>query len=812
MIPADFKVEIEDAALAWQDVTEKLRSCTDGTSGESQVIPTVSLTFAADVDAEFVTLLNPQLNRSRARIRVTDGDLVSYYLLEKQSGNVVKNHRYPTVSGRAYAGVLDNWRPVSHDWPMDMAASAIAAQVAHQDITNQSGATIGVIWQATLDPTIPGGRHTVSKKRRRDIINEIAEACAACVRTTADGLSLEVYDRPTRALTESASRAYTNALSLTYDFDRVDDPANAIRVQGEVIDYTRPTLPVIKVQVIPGAIDADGEALATARAQVFDSTGRPVQHKALCDEAITAGSYTEIPVSGCFSVQGVWLNSGTQEAPVKGAKITPSTVTASIITVPTQATQLFIVSYTQAEQVSWSSALVTNEIIGEAHNTTGTLAVSTTQPIGSIQGVYRASDTNRTGTNFYTGGSATPNTTAITLGISPGPGGTAVVIDYDEYEASASVNLSPSTSLCASDGFAKTTVGAGTTVGLVYIIASALGQEGRATLSLKGSAVGSLKATADPATIRAQQGPRVRESLYTNEGTEVEAYDDSFKAVSVDNLISSVLSVNVGDVGNATLVRWENDTDAGTYKIIIMTPGWIGTAASATYNGREIINEEDQNSTITAIVTQADGSNVTDGTEVRFTLVGRSNEATLSAASADTSAGEASVALTAGGVAEFRVRVVAGPFIAYVEISVVDHPLDAEQSENHYVDGEYSQGWSWDGLENGEYRKEIDGKKKICKQLPKDGSEADGSITGRRQIVDCEGLPMPFKLVEMCGTLYTTDAAGWFSFTCGTAGSNEITVDGISASFTIDPAGAETRQADGVIGGEMTYEVCRDAE
>jgi hypothetical protein len=808
MIPSDFKVEIEDAALAWQDVTEKLRSCTDGTSGESQVIPTVALTFAADVDAEFVTLLNPQLNRSRARIRVTDGDLITYYLLEKQSGNVVKNHRYPTVSGRAYAGVLDNWRPVSHDWPMDMAASSLAAQVAHQDITNQTGATIGVIWQATLDPTIPGGRYTVSKKRRRDIINEIAEACAACVRTTADGLSLEVYDRPSRALTESATRAYTNALSLNYDFDRVDDPANAIRVQGEVIDYTRPTLPVIKVQVIPGAIDADGEAIATARAQVFDSTGRPVQHKALCDEAITAGSYTEIPVSGCFSVQGVWLNSGTQEAPVKGTKITPSTVTASIITVPTQATQLFIVSYTQAEQVSWSSALVTNEIIGEAHNTTGTLAVSTTQPIGSIQGVYRSSDTNRTGTNFYTGGSATPNTTAITLGISPGPTGTAVVIDYDEYEASASVNLSPSTSLCAADGFAKTTVGAGTTVGLVYIIAGALGQEGRAVLSLLGSSIGSLKAGAEPAVIRAQQPAKMRDTLY-QELTQIAADPDGKKYVAVENLVSGVSSV--GSPGYAIIVRWENDIDEELYKIYIQTAGAVGDYANVTYYGREVIPAADHQSTIKAIVKQADGANVSDGTKVLFTLVGRTNGASLSAASANTSSGEATVTLTAGSVAKFNVRVVAGPYYAMVGLEVVDHPLESEQdpANYYYEDGESSEGWSWEGLERGEYRKEIDGKKKICSQVPKDGNEADGSITGRRQVVGCEGEPLPNLPVQVCGETYYTNAEGWFGFNCGVEGSNEAIINGKSYSFTIAPAGSESRQ-DGNLGSDLTYEVCRD--
>jgi hypothetical protein len=810
MIPADFKVEIEDAALSWQDVTEKLRSCTDGTSGESQVIPTVALTFAADVDAEFTTLINPQLNRGRARIRITDGELVSYYLLEKQSGNVVKNHRYPTISGRAYAGVLDNWRPVSHDWPMDMAASAIAAQVAHQDITNQSGATIGVIWQATLDPTIPGGRYTVSKKRRRDIINEIAEACAACVRTTADGLSLEVYDRPSRALTESASRAYTNALSLNYDFDRVDDPANAIRVQGEVIDYTRPTLPVIQVQVIPGAIDADGEALATARARVIDATGRPAQHTALVDEAITAGSYTEIPVSGCYSVQGVWLNSGTQQAPVKGAKLTPAGHTASLITVPEQASQLFIVSYTRAEVVSWSSALVTNEIVGEPQTTTGTNAVATATAIGSVQGVYRATDRNRTGTNFYTGGSATPNTTAITLGISPGPTGTAVVIDYDQYEASASVNVSPATSLCAPDGFAQTSIGAGTTVGMVYIVASALGQEGRAVLSLLGTAVGSLQAVAEPAVIRAQQGPKVVDSQY-QEIVQVAAEADGSKYVAVANLVSSATSVLVGVTGYAIVLRWENDPEEGIYKIYISTAGAVDDYADVSYSGREIIAAADHQSTIKAIVKQTDGTPVSDGTKVLFTLVGRTNGASLSAASADTASGEASVTLTAGGVATFEVRVVAGPYYALVAIAVVDHPLDSEQDPANYAysDGATSEGWSWEGLERGEYRKEIDGQKKICKQVPKDGHEASGSITGRRQVVDCDDKGIPYARIEFNGETIEADKNGYFSFSTGSEGANEVTVGGVTSSFNIDPAGSETRW-DGNFGSGQTYESCRD--
>ncbi len=808
MIPANFTVHIEDATLTWQDVTEKLRSCSDGTSSEADVVPTVSLTFAADVDEEFTTLLNPQLNRGRARIRITDGDLVTWYLIEKLNATVQKGVKYPTVSGRAYAGVLDNWRPVSHDWPMDMAASAIAAQVAHQDITNQSGATVGVIWQATLDPTVPGGRYSVSKKRRREIINEIAAACAATVRTSADGLSLEVYDRPTRALTESASRNFTTALSLNYEMERVDEPANAVRVEGEVIEITRPTLPVVNVTVIPGSLDADGSDSATARAQVFASTGRPVQHSALVDEAISAGSYTEIPVSGCFSVQGVWLNSGTAASPVKGAKITPTTFDAGTITVPTQTSQLFIVSYTQAEQVSWSSTLITNEVTGEAQTTTGTLAVATDNTIGSVRGVYRASDSNRTGTNFYTGGSATANTTSITLGISPGATGTAVVIDYDEYEASASVNISPSSSLCDADGFAVTTVGAGTTVGMVNILASALGQEGRAPLSLLGSAIGSLQVTADPATIRAQQPAKVVDTLYTEETCEIADEGDGFKSVAVDNLVSVGMVVIVGSVGQATVVRWENDTDTSTYKIILLTVGAAGTAAAATYHGREVIDEEDQQATITARVLDADGDPVSDGTAVLFALSGSSNGAVLSADGAVTSDGEASITLTAGGVAEFAVRVIAGGYYAMAEISVVDYPIDSD-GEAITTSGNITSGthepWSWetdddDELEDGEYEKGG----QICQQVPQDSGE-DGNIKGTRKAVGCDGEPLKNKLIVFAdgSTTYTADD-GSFSIPNGSEGSNTVELDGISTTFNIAPAGAESR-------GNSTYEVCRNA-
>jgi len=816
MIPADFYIHIEDASLQWQDVTEKLRGLTDGTGSESQIIPTVNLTFAADVDAEFTTLLNPEINPGRARIRITDGDLITYYLLEAQSGTVKKNLRYPTVAGRAYAGVLDNWRPCSHTWNEDMLCSAIAAQVAHRDVDNQTGDVIGVVWQASLDPTIPGGRYQVSKKRRRAIIAEIAEACAAAVRVSADGTYLEVYDRPSRALTEAAVRNFDNAYDLSYEMDRVDEPKNAVRVQGEVLDYTRPTLPVVKVTVVPGDIEADGSDQASAVARIYDSSGNPVQHKAIVDEAITAGSYTEIPVSGCFSVQGVWLNTGTQESPVKGAKVTPIGFTAAAITVPDNGTQLFIVSYTQAETVSWSSADVQLQIDGEAQDTTDTLTVSTNNAIGRVRGVYRASDKNRTGTNYYTGGSASGGGTSITLGISPGPTGTAVIIDYDEYEATPAVNISPSSSLCDAEGKATTTIGASTTVGTVAIVASALGQSGSANLSLTGDAIGSLSVTADPQTIRAQVS-KTSTTTFENEACET-ATDDEGTYVAVDNLITYCGSVLVSGYGNAPVLKWTNDTAGGIYKIYIITDAPAGIVASATYNGREVIDEADQQSTITATVLTSAGEACSDGTEVKFELSGSTGGASLSAQQQTTIDGTASVDLTAGKAAEFYVIVTAGPYRAKVKITVSDDPLAAEQTTSTST-GTVSSGISNPTdqekrqeekkkdpeLKDGEYIRN-DGR--VCRLVLKDWEDANGNIRGRRQAIGCDGEPIIGADVMVDGAYSgSTGPEGYFGFTVAEAGSHTVKIGNVEATFSV-AAGGDMRWTPGE--ADRWYEACRD--
>ncbi len=374
------------------------------------------------------------------------------------------------------------------------------------------------------------------------------------------------------------------------------------------------------------------------------------------------------------------------------------------------------------------------------------------------------------------------------------------------------MNISPASSLCAADGFAVTTVGAGTTVGMVNIMASALGQEGRTPLSLLGTAIGSLQVTADPATIRAQQPARVVDSLYENESTEVEDYDDAFKAVTVDNLISVGMVVNVGGVGQATVVRWENDTDAETYKIVIITVGAAGTAATATYYGREVIDEEDQQATITAMVKDAAGDPVSDGTEVLFALTGRSNGAVLSAESATTSDGEASVTLTAGWVAEFAVRVIAGGYYALAEISVVDTPIasDGEAvTSSGYITSGTSEPWSWekdDDLDDDEYIRD-DGR--VCREVLKDWENAAGNIEGQRKALGCDGEAVVGADVFVDGVYSgTTGAEGYFGFTVAEAGTHTASIGELIATFTVEAEG-DTRLNVGS-SDSLYYEACRD--
>ncbi len=411
-------IEIENASLAWQPCPKSVKSCSSGTSSESQVIPDVTITFAADIDLP-AGILDPELNHNRARLRISDGDITRYFRIERQPGTVDKGLDYPTITGRAFAGIITEFTPVTIDFLNDISASDMARQICTRNAKARSGDAVGVVWLSSNDPIIPGGRFQVSKRGRFDLLKEIVRMCGAKLRVSIDGKNFEVYDHPDKALTAAATRTFVEAKSLSYELQRVKQPGNAIRVQGEQANYTRPTLPVIKVAVTPTAMDANGTNTATATATVYDSAGLPVQHKAVIDESITAGSYTQIPVSGCFAVQAVWLNTGTAQAPAKGARVTPTGFTSSAIDVPDNGTQLFIVSYTQADTVSWNLSDQADEIKGETSTTTAELEVTTTQAIGRVIGVYRATDINRQGVNYFAGGSATPNTNTITLALHP---------------------------------------------------------------------------------------------------------------------------------------------------------------------------------------------------------------------------------------------------------------------------------------------------------------------------------------------------------------------------------------------------------
>lgn len=788
------KVEIENNSLAWIDVSSRVVDLSDG-FGADDYIPDVSIEFK---DSSLLSgLLDPSVNPNRARLRITERDLETYYLIERPRGEVVKNLKTPMLYGRAWAGVLDNLRPASYEWTGDTLASTICNQVAHQDIDGQAGITVGVIWEATLDPTIPGGRYSISKKNRRDVIAEVAEACGARVRTSLDGLSLAVYDVPDRALAGTVVRTYTEGIApLDFEFEKVEDIANAVRVMGEVLDYTRPSLPVVAVAVYPSQMEADGSRTSQARAAVYNSSGNLVSHEAIVDEAITAGSYTEIPVSGCYSVQGVWLNTGTSESPVKGDRVIPSGFTASTITVPDNGTQLFIVSYTQAEVVAWSLSDYQDQVDGEARTTTGTHTVTTANPIGRVRGVYRASDTNRAGTNYYTGGSFTPNTTTITLGITPGAAGTAVIIDYDTYNsAPVGASISPSSSLCDASGVAVATIGAGTTVGMAVVVAGALGQEGEANLSLTGGAIGGLEVEVNPSVIRAQYETYQAAEISENQSVQ---YDSSLGYfIDVDYEVFAIASISVGG-STPRAWRWENGT---TNRVFITPPAYTtytpGTTTAIVYTTREDVEFSDQTAEITATVTDSDGDPVTDGTGVSFKFLGSSRGCSLSSNTAYTSDGEASATLTSGAsTGTIRVRVTAGSYYGDVTVKIsTDGEEIAAAAESTTSGTEGAPSSSGSSSDN-------DSSADGCVTAQKDSDGESGEICGRRRFVDCDGEPMASQWVTINGVDLKTDSQGWAYFCNGEEGTNAVVgSDGTVASFDIAPAGSASR-------GDGTYEAC----
>lgn len=789
-LASTFKIEVKDSGGTWRDITSSVQTLSDGTTSSSQIIPTVNLTFGRD-DDNVDQYFDSTVNQDEARIRVTENTTTTYYLLERDPGTVTRNETNPTITGRAFCGRIVDFPKLNYVNIVNMTASSIARQICIENTATQSGDVIPVAWNATEDPTVPAKRWEFNRADRLSTLRDIAESCGAGVRASSDGLGFEVYDIPTKALTDSASFNFDNALSLSYSTERVDKPLNAIRVKGAAFDYSIGKIPRLNVYIQPDSIPANGTSTAIGYAQVFTAAGIPVQHKYINQQAIDADSFTTIPVSGCYGDVKVWLNDGTQSVPVLGDRIDITSFTASEITVPTQATDLFIVSYTQAESVSWAIEDYADTVRSEAQTTTGTLAVSTTNNIGQVIGVYRASDTNKTGTNYYTGGSFTENTTSITLGISPGATGQSVIIDYVKYNATplTGVNVSPSSSLCDRDGIALTTIGSGTAVGVGFLVASSLGQQGETRLSLTGTAVGSLTLSANPGVIRKGIEAETIVNTYTAEAQTLVSDSDG-KYFELDNQIFLVKSVTVTGDPSAVLTKWENV--GASYRAYVSTSASAGANGLITYDGFASVSEEDKTSTITANVLDTSGAAVSDGTTVYFEFVGSALGCTLSAEPATTSGGEASISLTSGNISGVvTVLAIVGGYRASVDIEITDQDVIGGTTTSSGASG----GWDDNTNEEGEgiVRKDRPGLE-FCKTVPNDSNDADGSVSGARRLVDCDGRPLVGQTVQLSdGSIVQTDSQGFFRFSNGSTGENTVSVNGGSYSFDISPQNSEDR-------------------
>jgi hypothetical protein len=152
------------------------------------------------------------------------------------------------------------------------------------------------------------------------------------------------------------------------------------------------------------------------------------------------------------------------------------------------------------------------------------------------------------------------------------------------------------------------------------------------------------------------------------------------------------------------------------------------------------------------------------------------------------------VTLTAGGIAEFTVRVTAGPYHYDGPVRVVENPTEAEDEA---TTGTGTINWPRRTRCGTGYL--ANEKDQCCREVPKDSNAASGSICGRRRLVGCDGEPLAQVWVSICGgqVMTQTDNDGWFSFCCGEEGQNTGVVfyNGTEKmiAWAIDPAGSETR-------------------
>jgi hypothetical protein len=232
-------------------------------------------------------------------------------------------------------------------------------------------------------------------------------------------------------------------------------------------------------------------------------------------------------------------------------------------------------------------------------------------------------------------------------------------------------------------------------------------------------------------------------------------------------------------------LKWENV--GSSFRVYItgaQPPG--GTVAAVNYQGTAVVSEEDKTSTISATVFDESSNPVTNGTTVYFEFRGNDLGCVLSSLTATTSDGVAEISLIAGSQAGIvEVRAIVGGIHAEVRVEITGE--DAEGG--NFARFGSSGGWSWETEVD---RRERTGNE-TCTSTQNDDNDDDGSVSGTRRLVGCEGEPLAGAVVTMNGVTSLTDPDGFFTFSNGSTGSNEITTGGKTFTFQISPKDSESR-------------------
>ena len=501
--------------------------------------------------------------------------------------------------------------------------------------------------------------------------------------TTTGGVATVTYTASTTAGAETITAESTNGTS---------DTVNVTLVAA--------TVGTVEATAGTSSIVADGASSTLITARVKDTNGNNVADGTTVNFTTTAGGLSAASATTTNGVATVTLTStttvGTTTVTATSGGISDTT-TVNFVAGPVSGIAMTATpSNVSADGVSTSTirAVVTdaqgNAIDGETISFsvtvgTGTLSAPTAVTTGGVATVtYTASTTAGVETVRAESANGTSDTVNVilvaatvgTVTVNAGSSSivadgssstliTAVVEDINGYDVAdgTTVNFSTTSgtlsaaSATTTNGLATVTLTSAMNVGAATVTATCGGVSGNATVNFVADEVDDVSLAAQPNTLSADgvSTSTIRAVVTDAQGNAIDGETISFSVTVGTGTLSAPTAITTGGVATVTYiasttagvetVRAESTNGTSDTVNVTLVTATVGTV-TVTAGSSSIVADGTSSTLITATVTDINGNKVADGTTVNFSTTA----GTLSAASATTTNGVATVTLTSATI------------------------------------------------------------------------------------------------------------------------------------------------------------------